>query len=119
MRADVVVVDLAEVGDRHRMRDQLGIVIAGRRRRLRRLQPAQPLRAGQQVGRDYAEGGVGMGDDLSRVGVVFGNHDFQLGQGRGEAGTPLTGLFGLRRQHHEFGRHGEFLPAGTDHLKRK
>ena len=42
MRADVVVIDLAEVGDRDRMGDQLGIVIAGGRRRLRCLQPAQP-----------------------------------------------------------------------------
>ena len=41
VRGDVVVVDLAEIGDLHRVRDQLGIIIAGRRRRLRRLQPAQ------------------------------------------------------------------------------
>ena len=47
MRADVVVVDLAEIGDRHRVRDQLGIVIAGGGCRLRRLQPAQPRRSRQ------------------------------------------------------------------------
>ena len=50
MCADVVVVDFTEIGDRHWMGDQLRIVIAGGRRRLRRLQPAQPLRLPQQVG---------------------------------------------------------------------
>ena len=67
----MVVVDLAGFGGCHRMRDQLGIVIAGRRRRLRRLQPAQPLRLAQQVGRDYAKGGIGIGDHLRGVRVVF------------------------------------------------
>ena len=40
MRADVVVEDLAKVGDLDRMRDQFRKVIAGGRRGLRRLQPA-------------------------------------------------------------------------------
>ena len=114
MRADMVIVDLAEIGDGHRMCDQLGVVVAGRGRGLRCLQPAQPARPGQEVGRDYAKGGVGMGDHLGRMRVVFGDYDFELGQCRSEAPAPLARLFGLRRQHHEFGRHGEILPVGTD-----
>ena len=42
VRADVIVVDLAEVGDDDRMRDQLRVVVAGGRRGLRRLEPAEP-----------------------------------------------------------------------------
>ncbi len=113
MGADVVVVDLAEIGDRHRMRDQLGVVIPGRRCGLRRLQPAQPLGLAQQVGRDRPEYGIGMSNHLRRMRVVFGNNDLELGHRGGEARPPLAGLIGLRRQHHEFGRHREFLPAGT------
>ena len=55
VRADVVVVDLAEVGDDHRMRDQLRIVEPRRRRRLRRLQPPQPRRMLQQRRRQRPE----------------------------------------------------------------
>ena len=44
MRADMVVEDLPEIGDDDRVLDQLRIVVAGRRRDLRRLQPAQLLR---------------------------------------------------------------------------
>ena len=50
VRADVIVEDLAEVGDHHGVRDQLGIVVPGRRRRLRRLQPAQAARRASTSG---------------------------------------------------------------------
>src|SRR6266851_2989908 len=42
VRADVVVVDLAEVGDHRRVRDQLVVIVAGGRRSLRGLEPAEP-----------------------------------------------------------------------------
>ena len=44
--------------------DQLGIVVSGSRRGLRRLQPAQPLRLRQQVARQPAERRLGI-DDLA------------------------------------------------------
>ena len=110
MRADVIVVDLAEVGDRDRMGDQLGIVIAGRRRRLRRLQPTQPLGLAQQVGRDHAEGGIGMADHLRGVRVILGYDDLEFRQRGGKARAPFARPFGLRRQHYEFGRHRSILP---------
>ena len=77
--ADVVVVDLAEIGDGQRMRDQFGIIVAGRRRGLRRLQPAQPLRLRQQFSRQRAEGGIG-GDDRRGRGLrILGNDEFMPG----------------------------------------
>jgi hypothetical protein len=53
-----------------------------------------------------------MADHSRRMGVVLGDDNFELGQRGGEAGAPLAGLFALRRQHHEFGRHGSLLPVG-------
>jgi hypothetical protein len=47
--ADMVVEDLAKVGDGERMLDQFRIVIAGSWRSLWRLQPAQPGRFRQQL----------------------------------------------------------------------
>ena len=44
VRGDVIVEDLAEIGDRDRVRDELGVVVAGGRRGLRRLEPAEPRR---------------------------------------------------------------------------
>ncbi len=41
VRTDMVIEDLAEIRHDRRMRDQLGVVPAGRRRCLRRLNPAQ------------------------------------------------------------------------------
>ena len=79
MRADVVVVDLEEIGDLHRMRDQLRIVIAGGGRGLRGLEPAQPRRSRQQVGGDYAKSRIGMRDHLSRMRMIFRNDDLELG----------------------------------------
>ena len=61
MRADMVVVDFAEIGDRDRMGDQFGVVIAGRGCGLRRLQPLQPPSFAQKVGRDRAEDSIGHG----------------------------------------------------------
>ena len=66
--ADMVVVDLTEVRDAHRMADQLGIVVAGRRRRLGRLQPAQVRGLRQELLAEPAEGCFRV-DDLARGGV--------------------------------------------------
>ena len=41
VRADMVIEDLAEICHHGGVRDQLGVVPAGRRGRLRRLNPAQ------------------------------------------------------------------------------
>jgi len=105
MRADVVVVNFAEVGDRDRMSDQFRVVIAGRRRRLRCLQPTKVPGLAQQVGRDRTEGGVGMRQRLGRLFAILRDDDFEFGQSGGEPRAPLAGLFTLRRQHHELGRH--------------
>jgi hypothetical protein len=105
MGADVVAVDLPEIGDRDRMSDQLRVVIARGRCRLRCLQPTQLLCFAQQVGRDRAKSRIGMGDYSGRMRVVIGDDDLHLGQRGGEGGAPLPRLVGLRRQHHEFARY--------------
>ena len=47
-----------------------------------------------------------MRDNLRGMRVVLGDDDFELRKGCGEVRSPLAGLVGLRRHHHEFGRHG-------------
>ena len=112
MRADMVVVDLAEIGDRQRMRDQLRIVVAGRRRRLRRLQPAQLPGLAQQRGRDRTKGGLGGRDRLLGAHRVFGDDDLELGQCGGKARAPFARFRRLRRQHQELCGHRQDPPSG-------
>ena len=108
--ADMVVVDLAEVRDAHRMVDQLGIEVAGRRRRLRRLQPAQVLGLRQKLFAEPAKGGFCVGD-LARGSVrVLGKDHADLRYRFGQALGPTAGRVGLRRQHDEL----EGIPAGHD-----
>ena len=83
MRADMVVVDFAKIGDLDRVGDQLGIVVAGRRGRLRRLQPSEVPGLAQQFGRDRAKRGLGGGDRALGLGPVLGHHDLHLRQSRG------------------------------------
>jgi hypothetical protein len=103
--ADVVVVDLAGVGDDHRMGDQVGIVEAGRRRGQGRLQPPQPLRLREQGRRERAEGGLGPADLAGGLGLVLRHHHRQLGERGGDMGGPLPRDPGLGREHQESG-HG-------------
>ena len=101
MGADVVVVDLPEIGDRQRMVDQFRIVVAGRRRGLRRLQPAQALRFRQKLRRQRAERGIG-GDDRGRGFVgVLGDDQLHARDSIGQPLGPLAGQYGLWRQHQE------------------
>src|SRR5262249_42182284 len=104
--ADRVVVDLAEVGDDDGVRDERRCVVARRRRRLRRLQPAQSPGLGEQRVRQRAEGGVRIGDGSRDIRVGLGDDDRQAGNGLLQALRPLTGLVGLRREHEQGGWHG-------------
>ena len=75
MGADVVVEDLAEIGDDGGVRDErLGIEARGRRG-LRRLQPPEPARPGDEIGRQGPERGVGAGDLHGRRIITFSDHD--------------------------------------------
>src|SRR5216110_1438293 len=103
--ADRVVVDLAEVRDDHRMRDQSRRVVAGGRRRLRRLQPAQPSGFGEQRVGHRAERGVGVADGTRGVRVGLRDDDGQAGDRFLEALRPGTSLVGLRREHEQGGWH--------------
>ena len=82
VRADVVVVDLAEVGDHHRVRDQLVVIVAGGRRGLRRLEPPEAPGLAEQRRRRGAEGGLGAADLARGVRFVLRDDDGQLGQRR-------------------------------------
>ena len=88
VRADVIVIDLAEIGDHDGMRDELGIIEAGRRSGLRGLQPAQPPRGSQHLGRDRAEGGVGIGDISHRFLHGLGLQHAHSGLVSGDAARP-------------------------------
>ncbi len=83
-----------------------GIVVAGRRRRLRRLQPAQPPGLAQQLGRDRAEGGLGGGDRPARLAPrSSATTTSSSGNGGGEARAPFARLSRLRRQHQKLRGH--------------
>jgi hypothetical protein len=114
VRADEIVVDLAEVRDRDRMRDQRGRVVSGRRRRLRRLEPPEPRGLAEQAVGDGAEGGLGVADDAGGVRLGLGDGHRELGDGGGEARGPLASLVRLRRQHQECRRHGARIPRDLD-----
>jgi hypothetical protein len=103
--ADVVVVDLAEVGDHHRVRDQLAMVVAGGWGRLRSLQPAEARGLAEQRGRQRAEGGVRGGDLARGLRLVLRHHHRERGERGRDPGGPRAGGGGLRRQHQE-GGHG-------------
>ena len=98
---DVVVIDLAEIGDLDRVGDQLRVVVAGRRRRLRRLQPAQLLRFRQQIGRDRAVGRLRQRHHLLGALAGFGDDHFQLGVRGRDALAPVAALVALWRQHQQ------------------
>jgi hypothetical protein len=106
VRADVVVEDLAEVRHDHRVRDELRIVVPGGRRRLGRLEPAQPRRLAQQAGRHRAERGLGVAHHPRGLGRILGDHDGERGQRGGDAGSPRARRRRLRRQHQERDGHG-------------
>jgi hypothetical protein len=78
--ADVVVVDLAEIGHGRRVSDQRRRIVAGRRRRLRRLEPAQAPGIPDQRVRHRAECRLGFADGARGLGVGLGHHDRKLGQ---------------------------------------
>ena len=99
VRGDVVVVDLAEVGDDDRVIDQLPRVVAGRRRGLRGLQPAELAGGSQQRRRDRAEGGLGRRRHARGVVRGFSYDHVQGRHGRGDARGPLPGLVALGGQH--------------------
>ena len=103
VRADVVVVDLAEIGDDHRVGDQLRVVPAGGRRRLGRLKPAQARGRGQERAREGAVGAVGLGDGPRGLARVLRHDDGHLGDVEGETLRPLVRQLGLRRQHEKGG----------------
>ena len=87
--ADVVVVDLAEIRDDGRVRDQLRIVEARRRRGLRRLQPAQPRGACSGARPAACRTRPRRRRQLPRrLAVVLGHHDGQLGHRRRRAARP-------------------------------
>ena len=109
MRGDMVVVDFAEIGDLDGVGDQLRIIIAGGRCRLRRLQPFEPPRLAQQRRRDRAKSGFGAGDRPLGAGHVLGDEHVELGHRGGEPRAPFARLIILRRQHQKFGRHGASL----------
>ena len=97
--------------------DQLRIVVAGGRRGLRRLQPAQPARLRQQLAWQPAERRLGIDDLAFRRRLVFGDHHAHFRHGLGEALAPATRHFGLWRQHDELEcvgtRHGRVSSLAT------
>ena len=99
VRADVIVEDLAEVGDLNRVRDQLGIVEASRRRGVGRLQPAQTARSTPNLGRNSAEGGIGIGDVAHRILHGLGLEHAHTGLVGGDALRPVPPHVVVRRQH--------------------
>jgi hypothetical protein len=102
---NVIVVDFPEVGDHQRVGDEVGIVVAGGRRRLRRLQPTERACPLQERGGERTEGRVGLPDLSRRVGLVAGDDDAKRGKRRAEAGGPVIGG-GRRKREHDQGGHG-------------
>src|SRR3989442_4927433 len=101
VRADVVVVDLAEVGDDDRVLDQRRIVVAGGRRGLRRLEPPQPLGLCEQIRVQRAERAVGVRDGGARGSRVLGHDDLEPGNAGLDARGPLARLRALWRGAYE------------------
>jgi hypothetical protein len=99
--ADHVVVDLAEVRHDHGVRDERGRVVAGGRRGLRRLQPAQPPGLREPRVRDRPVRGVGLADRAQRVGLRLRDDEGELRHRLLQALGPGARLLRLRREHHE------------------
>src|SRR5215472_17818004 len=101
----MIVVYLTEVGDLYRVSDQLGVVIAGRRRGRWGLQPAQPGGAAQQSRRYRAKSTFGSDDRPLGLRHVLGDDDLEFRQGGGKPRSPVARRWGLWRQHQELGGH--------------
>ena len=104
--ADVVVEDLAKIGDDGRVRDQLVVIEAGGRRGLRRLQPAELVGARQERRRDPPKGALGHPDRLLGAFHCLGRDDFEFDAAsasrrpiRGSARSAACGSIRKSRRH--------------------
>jgi len=106
VRADMVIVDLAEIGHDRRVRDQLRVVPPGGRRRLGRLDPAEPRGLLQEPARHGAVRGLRLADGPRHGTLVLGDDHGEPGKCHGEPLGPIARSRCLRRQHEESRGHG-------------
>ena len=98
---DVVKVNPPRIAHNHRVIDQIGVKVTGKRSCVRILQPPEAVRFLESFRRNPPKRGVRFGQLPSRGSIRLRRNHFVLWERVGKPSRPLTSLFVERRHHHE------------------